>query len=320
MRPRLVFVHGVGKPRDAELVLEEWLRAVTDGARSAGHSRRVVELIGGGAVDVRFASYGDLFPAHGAPGRVSAAPVEPSEDEELREILLNGVDERLAAPQDDYEAQLLRLTRNKLAPSGEEQGTGDILRRLSAGANALFALPGLRTLGGWASGAAMLGDLRQVRWYLARKHVDEAGCGIDERIRARVAAELDPSGPTVVVAHSLGTVVAFETLQEHPAQVPLLVTLGSPIGMRTAVHPRMRPQPVRTPAVVGRWLNFWDRDDFVTGGVGLERCVAPNASAVAPVSRRVDSDGLYVHPAAKYLAQPAVAGPLVESLDAATVG
>ncbi|MGX5211107.1 alpha/beta hydrolase [Streptomyces violaceus] len=319
MRPRLVFVHGVGKPRDAEAVLEEWLRAVSDGARAAGHSRTAAELLDGKAVDVRFAYYGDLFPAHGVPGRGPAAPAEPHEDEELLEMLLDAVDERLAVPQDDAEEQVLRLARNKLAPTGEPQGAGDVLRRLLVGANALFTLRGLRTLGGWASAAAMLGDLRQVRWYLARKHIDEAGLSIDERIRARVAAELDPTGPTVVVAHSLGTVVAFETLHRHSVEVPLLVTLGSPIGMRTAVQPRMRPQPVRTPAVVSRWLNFWDRDDFVTGGTDLERCVDPSASLVAPMSTRVDSDGLYVHPAAKYLAQPAVAGPLVEALDAAAV-
>ncbi|MFI0936221.1 alpha/beta hydrolase [Streptomyces sp. NPDC021019] len=320
MRPRLVFVHGVGRPRDAETVMEEWLPALADGARAAGHSRRAVELLDGEAVDLRCASYGDLFPAPGAPARGPAAPDDPAEDEALQDMLLDVVDERLAATEDDHEARLLRQARNKLAPTGEQQGAGDIVRRLSAAANALFALPGLRTLGGWVSAGAMLSDLRQVRWYLARKHVDDAGTSIDQRIRARIAAEIDPVGPTVVVAHSLGTVVAFETLHRQSAQVPLLVTLGSPLGMRTAVHPRLRPQPVRTPGGVARWLNFWDRDDFVTGGTGLERCIAPNDSQVVPESRRVDSDGLYVHPAATYLAQPAVAGPLVEALEEAIDG
>ncbi|MGV9580965.1 alpha/beta hydrolase [Streptomyces sp. NPDC003509] len=323
MRPRLVFVHGVGKPREAKTELEEWRAALSVGARAAGHSRKAAELLDGGAVDIRFAYYGDLFLPEAAPGNEAVAPAPapagPDEDEELRELLLDMVDEHLEAPRDDRQAQALRVTRNKLAPTGEEQGPGSLARQVLVGANSLFAVPGLRTFGSWLSAGAMKRDLHQVRRYLARKETDEAGLSLDRRIRARVSAELDSEGPTVVVAHSLGTVVAFETLHAHSAHVPLFVTLGSPLGMRTAVWPRVRPQPVRTPKGVGRWLNVWDRDDFVTGGTELARCIAPNSASVAPVSTRVDADGLNVHPAVKYLAQPAVAGPLIEVLDAVTV-
>lgn len=318
-----MFVHGVGKPREAKTELEEWRAALSVGARAAGHSRKAAELLDGGAVDIRFAYYGDLFLPEAAPGNEAVAPAPapagPDEDEELRELLLDMVDEHLEAPRDDRQAQALRVTRNKLAPTGEEQGPGSLARQVLVGANSLFAVPGLRTFGGWLSAGAMKRDLHQVRRYLARKETDEAGLSLDRRIRARVSAELDSEGPTVVVAHSLGTVVAFETLHAHSAHVPLFVTLGSPLGMRTAVWPRVRPQPVRTPKGVGRWLNVWDRDDFVTGGTELARCIAPNSASVAPVSTRVDADGLNVHPAVKYLAQPAVAGPLIEVLDAVTV-
>jgi len=323
MRPRLVFVHGVGKPREAKTELEEWRAALTVGARAAGHSRKAAELLDCGAVDIHFAYYGDLFLPGAAPDNEAVAPAPapagPDEDEGLRELLLDMVDEHLETPRDDRQAQALRVTRNKLAPTGEEQGPGSLARQVLVGANALFAVPGLRTFGGWISAGAMKRDLHQVRRYLARKETDKAGLSLDRRIRARVATELDPEGPTVVVAHSLGTVVAFETLHAHSAHVPLFVTLGSPLGMRTAVRPRVRPQPVRTPEPVGRWLNFWDRDDFVTGGTELALCIASNGASVAPVSTRVDSDGLNVHPAVRYLAQPAVAGPLIEALDAVTV-
>ncbi|MFE9025483.1 alpha/beta hydrolase [Streptomyces iakyrus] len=313
MTPRLVFVHGVGKPRVVATDLDEWRRALGEGMRAAGHSRRVPQLLDGTSVDVRFAHYGDLF-----PGRESQETEASEEEAELAQMLLDAVDARLDEPREDREAQVLRRARNQLAPNGEAQGAGDVLRRVLAAGNTLLALPGLRTVGGWTSGGLMVHRLRQVRQYLARQHPDEDGAGLDTRIRDRVRAELDPAGPTVVVAHSLGTVVAFETLHEHQAPVPLFVTLGSPLGMRAAVQPRVRPQPLRTPAPVREWLNFWDRDDFVTARPDLERFVAPNAASVAPVSRRVDSDGAYVHPAAKYLAQPGVAGPVAEALEAVT--
>ena len=42
--------------------------------------------------------------------------------------------------------------------------------------------------------------------------------------------------PTVIVAHSLGTVVAYDILREFTApEVPLFVTLGSPLGI-TAIR------------------------------------------------------------------------------------
>ncbi|MFF5965292.1 alpha/beta hydrolase [Streptomyces collinus] len=316
MTPRLVFIHGVGKPREATTDLDEWRRALGEGMRAAGHSRLVPPLLDGTSVDVRFAYYGDLFPGGQAQEATAHTPQE--EEAELAQMLLDAVDARLDEPQDDREAQVLRRARNQLAPDGEAQGAGDLLRRVLAAGNTLLALPGLRTVGGWTSAGLMVHRLRQVRQYLARKHPDAAGASLDTRIRDRVRAELDPAGPTLVVAHSLGTVVAFETLHAHKAPVPLFVTLGSPLGMQAAVQPRVRPQPLRTPDQIRAWLNFWDRDDFVTARPQLERFVAPNAASVAPVSRRVDSDGAWVHPAAKYLAQPGVAGPIAEALEAVT--
>ena len=117
-----------------------------------------------------------------------------------------------------------------------------------------------------------------------------------------------------MVAHSLGTVVSLETLHDYAGRVPLLVTLGSPIAMRTVVWPRLVPQPPATPDVVSRWLNFWDRDDIIVARPRLEADVALNAREVGPESARIDSDGLWTHTATKYLVKPDVAGPIAETI------
>ncbi|MFJ7068449.1 alpha/beta hydrolase [Streptomyces sp. NPDC101115] len=320
MKPRLVFVHGIGAPRDAAAELDEWLRAVAAGARAAGHSAQVSALTGGWAADARFAYYGDLFRTAGAqgggttPGGPAGATREP-DDELLAALLLEAVDERLADPDplSPVEAHALRAARVRLAPPAGAQGAGASGRRVVNAVTSLLAVPGLRSLGGWLTARVTAGMLGQVARYLNRAEPD-GGTTLDQRIRARVAASLDADGPNIVVAHSLGTVVALETLHEHAVDVPLFVTLGSPLGIRGAVMPRVRPHPLGTPGAVGRWLNFWDRDDLVAARPRLEDFVRSNAAAVVPASRRVDSDGAWVHPAAKYLAQPAVAGPLVEAL------
>jgi pimeloyl-ACP methyl ester carboxylesterase len=318
MKPRLVFVHGIGGPRDADAELDAWLRALADGARAAGHSRRVLDLVQGWAADARFAYYGDLFDTRGAQG-ATGGPGSDEETQLVGEWLLEALDERLAETGTDEEVRLLRHARAQLVPEGVSQGLGEVGRHVLNAANTLLSLPGLRTFGGWAGAGLMVLQLRQVARYLRRAEPDEKGLTLDARIRRRVEEALDPAGPTLVVAHSLGTVVSLETLHAHRGRVPLLVTLGSPMGMRTVVQPRVRPQPLRVPGSVDRWLNFWDRDDFIAGRPRLEKFVRPNDRSVLPVTRRVDSDGVWVHPAAKYLAQPAVAGPVVEAIEAAAI-
>jgi len=66
----------------------------------------------------------------------------------------------------------------------------------------------------------MVGQLAQVARYLARSELDGAGTTLDERIRARVA-ESFADEPTVVVAHSLGTVIALELLHQYGSKVDL---------------------------------------------------------------------------------------------------
>ncbi|AMW13662.1 hypothetical protein A4E84_31625 [Streptomyces qaidamensis] len=66
--------------------------------------------------------------------------------------------------------------------------------------------------------------LKQVRRYMNELVVWQEA-------RPRVAEEIGPD-TRVVVAHSLGSVVAYEALCEHPEwPVTDLVTVGSPLGM-----------------------------------------------------------------------------------------
>ncbi|MFF5447090.1 serine peptidase [Streptomyces sp. NPDC012888] len=96
--------------------------------------------------------------------------------------------------------------------------------------------------------------------------------------RSRVADALTTHRPDVVIAHSLGSVVAYETMWEHPElEVELLITLGSPLALPHAVFPRLEPAPIaelgRRPPNVARWINLADPGDLVAippGGV--KRC------------------------------------------------
>jgi hypothetical protein len=93
----------------------------------------------------------------------------------------------------------------------------------------------------------------------------------DDRRRAaqdEVAATITDQHADLVIAHSLGSVVTFETLWAHPdIQVNLLLTLGSPLAMPDVIFPKLRPAPAdgtsHRPPGVQRWINIADPGDFI---------------------------------------------------------
>lgn len=87
-----------------------------------------------------------------------------------------------------------------------------------------------------------------------------------DQVRSRVREAIGPD-TRVVVAHSLGTVVAYEVLATMPHHVTTFVTLGSPLGLRRIVFERLEPAPVAGqgvwPGSVQRWVNIADGNDPV---------------------------------------------------------
>lgn len=81
---------------------------------------------------------------------------------------------------------------------------------------------------------------------------------------AGVRSAFTPGVETVVVAHSLGTLVAYNVLHEDASatqlKVPLFITLGSPLAVKVI---KKSIKPIRHPACVGKWFNAMDRRDVV---------------------------------------------------------
>ena len=84
-----------------------------------------------------------------------------------------------------------------------------------------------------------------------------------------LADRLKPGGgPFVIVAHSLGSLVAWEllrTLQRDACPVRLLVTIGSPLGIQEIQDILLQwgDGPLRLPECVDKWVNVADRLDPV---------------------------------------------------------
>ena len=84
----------------------------------------------------------------------------------------------------------------------------------------------------------------------------------------------------MIIGHSLGSVVAYECahLLKHP--LPLLVTLGSPLGLRTIVTDRLSPPPSFPPRAAA-WLNVANREDVVAAEPDLRPLFAQDVPAAS---------------------------------------
>ncbi|MEU1721367.1 hypothetical protein ACNF49_36195 [Actinomadura sp. ATCC 39365] len=127
-----------------------------------------------------------------------------------------------------------------------------------------------------------------------------------ERCRQAVADAIRRNRPRVVIAHSLGSVVAYEALWANPdLPVDLLLTLGSPLGMRNVVFERLLPAPVNglgeRPKNVARWVNIADKDDIAA----IPPALRASFTGV-DVEELVNLDWIDFHTAEKYLGCPAL--------------
>ncbi|MDP4504369.1 hypothetical protein [Nonomuraea turcica] len=127
-----------------------------------------------------------------------------------------------------------------------------------------------------------------------------------EKCRQVVAETIRRNRPKVVIAHSLGSVVAYEALWANPdLRIDLLITLGSPLGMRNVVFERLLPAPINgqgeRPSGVRRWVNIADKDDIAA--IPPDLC---GSFAGVDVEELVNLDWIDFHTAEKYLGCPAL--------------
>lgn len=141
---------------------------------------------------------------------------------------------------------------------------------------------------------------REVAVYLQNPDAREAAL-------REVVAGLPSDGDIVLVAHSLGSIVAIDLLNSRSIpQVTDVVTCGSPLGIDAV----LRTIPGGSISPVGvRWTNVWSADDPVTIGTPL---VDDWGEGV--VDREIRGHRDDAHAFGTYLATPAVAEIVLKAL------
>lgn len=103
--------------------------------------------------------------------------------------------------------------------------------------------------------------LRQASVYLAQENVQKE---VNDLVFEQVFKNRDPKDKTVIVSHSLGTVISYfmidEMLKHYDVQA--LFTLGAPLGTRYLAD--YNPKRERFPENIRKWFNCYDKRDFVS--------------------------------------------------------
>jgi hypothetical protein len=272
---QIVLIHGIGQQASTAQQQEEvWLPSLVTGVRDSGHpdaaavAGRVAAATAQGSPPLaRMAFYGDLFlPAGVQGGGIPASPAAQDLTEALAAVLVAH-----AADSHDHDLEIEAV--NALRQADRDR---DGIQGLGAHARSLIAVlddnPWLtaRIFGALQRAST---DLLQVTRYLTEDDLRAA-------VLARVAALVDDD-TRVVIGHSLGSVVAWEACHVLRRHLPVLVTLGSPLGLDSVVYPRLRPEPPDWPPLVRRWVNVAHPDDIVAVEPDLGRLFkAPEGRAI----------------------------------------
>jgi hypothetical protein len=265
---RIVGVHGVGHQFSGEnSVRAEWLPALKDGLARVGRRFSSDD-------DFDCAFYGHLFRRQ---GKTAGDPPLDSLD----------VDE-------NWELQLLELWWREAARIDSGVTGPGVSTKLSIPhfvQRALNALSQSRFFAGLAD-HVLISDLKQVRHYLEKSEVRRAACA---SIEQRVASDT-----TVIIAHSLGSVVAYEGLCAHPEwPVRTFVTIGSPLGISNLIFNKLQPSPEGGTGVwpqgIHRWFNIADKGDVVALVKKLGDRFGPH------ITDSLIDNGAKAHDATRYL-------------------
>ncbi|MDN2584300.1 hypothetical protein [Aquibium sp. ELW1220] len=287
-KPALVLIHGRSQAGKDRAVLEEtWISSLRKGLGGQAH------LLDD--VDIRFPFYGDVLESWVFPG----------------DSVNNGTARGFASAEDpgylEFQAEVATevLARHGIDAQAQDELVGDAVRdagpRSPEWVQGLFRL--LDRLPG-TTGLFISMVMRDVYLYLNHAGAQRA---VDETVIPAF------TGNCVVVAHSLGSVVAYRLLKDANAStsVPLFMTIGSPLGIgpiRRAMAPR------KFPTVVGSWINAYDeRDDVALYPLGSGRFSMDPPTPIMDIGK-IDNTTDNHHGIVEYLNKEAIAREIAHAL------
>jgi hypothetical protein len=297
----VTFIHGISNQPAAKDLLKVWCRSLAEAAEP-------ISLQDAG-ITTSMVYWADLMYTEPV---ASTAAIEGVSETSAGAIDGAG-DAELPIPANAIEAQFLDALRARLTTlSDAEIQRADQALSTDGAQGALERVP----LPWFIKRPMMQAFLRDVHHYLFDVEYAPRGrrpVPIQRTIRRRFAEALAApavSGPHIIVAHSMGTVIAYDCLKRVAdcGRIDGLITIGSPLGL-DEVQDQLQPGWSREDgfpgvAVTGKWFNLFDRLDPVCGFDAQLANDYRRSGREQIEDIPVQNDGVWRHSATKYLRQP----------------
>ena len=174
-----------------------------------------------------------------------------------------------------------------------------------------FILPLPESLRRWITRKLTRAFARDVNDYL---FVPERRTLMKTSLRARLEVG---GGPFVVIAHSQGTMIAYDVLSEMPnLDIELFVTIGSPLGIQEVQDQLQKftgKKKLEVPKCVKRWINVYDDRDPVAADEELANDYVPKNFITDLEVSNLDSPA-HPHSGTGYLGTDEVRTPVHEAV------
>lgn len=157
--------------------------------------------------------------------------------------------------------------------------------------------------------------------YIAKLYLKQASVYIgDPALAEKIASSVTKQvfdgkpDPTIVIGHSLGSVVSYRLLASNnfsARSLPLYVTLGSPLSVEIfrPILPKLGSLPMPP---IGKWINGRNKEDFVTLGKAITK-KSIGFEGVEDVTDVVDNKDDR-HDIRAYLRSPTIAKPIYDAI------
>jgi endonuclease G, mitochondrial len=303
----LVFLHGLAKKPEAEKLLEAWRWALSnDNPRPDIFGQNNPSLFSGTDADTRLVYYADVF--HGTNFETeleSYFNLKNDSDTEFQNEAGSGNSDQFESPSDIsgrpeayFESKLLKkmLSDDEIANDNQE---------------AFGLVP--RPVREWAIKRLA----QEAYYYLFNKPIVRDGQSIDFKAALRerllkVLKEEHAAGKKIVVAaHSLGSIIIYDTLRNDPECPPIerLVTFGSPLGISEVQNELVAAGNDTVdfpPKLTGNWFNVYDSLDPICGlSPRLRKEFLKNQERVV-IDVHQSNWGSWRHSITKYLSGPGI--------------
>lgn len=275
MTRELVFVHGRAQEhKDAVALKKEWIDTLKEGLSKNGLNLPIPED------RIRFPFYGDTLNdlvTGVEPGKVAEVIVKGSaSDPQMRAFMTDVLTEVIKQKGISEE----KIQAEAEAAAATDGGAVVVEKSILNWPWVRGILSAIDRYVPFGSGASIALATQDVYQYLTNQ-------GIRDTIEDGVRKAMNQGVESVVVSHSLGTVVAYNLLRREGGalgwNVPLFVTLGSPLGV-TRIRDGLKP--IKYPGCVKRWFNAMDPDDIVA----LYPLDQTNFPVVPPIDNKTDID------------------------------